>query len=194
MDLTQATQEERIERSKKMMLWFSMVSFFMAFLALISSYVISKERPDWLNDYELSPAFTWSTIVILVSSVTFFLARKAIINDKRSQATLLLIITLILGIVFCYLQFLGFSQLKDITGYYPAGEGSSVTTSFIYLIVLLHVVHVIAGIICLLVVIYNHFKQRYNASQTLGIELAETFWHFLDFLWICLFLFFYFVR
>ena len=56
-------------------------------------------------------------------------------NDKRSQATLLLIITLILGIVFCYLQFLGFSQLKDITGYYPAGEGSSVTTSFIYLIV-----------------------------------------------------------
>jgi cytochrome c oxidase subunit 3 len=166
----------------------------MAFLALISSYVISATRPDWLNDFELSPAFYWSTIAILVSSMTFLMARKAIIKNARSQATVLLLITLLLGILFCYLQFLGFEQLRVTTGYYPAGAGANVTTSFIYIIVVLHLAHLAAAMLCLLVVIYNHFKQRYHAAQTLGIELAETFWHFLDVLWIGLFLFFYFYR
>ncbi|NQY04800.1 MAG: cytochrome c oxidase subunit 3 [Flavobacteriaceae bacterium] len=194
MDLTQGTERERIERSKKMMLWFAMISFSMAFLALISSYVISAKRPDWLQDFELPQAFLLSTIAILISSVTFYLATKAIRAEQRSMGMIWLLITLVLGLVFCYLQFEGFEQLRDSTGYYPAGDGSNVTTSMIYAIVFLHIAHLAAAIICLLVVIYNHYKQRYNAAQTLGIELAETFWHFLDFLWIALFLFFYFYR
>jgi cytochrome c oxidase subunit 3 len=54
--------------------------------------------------------------------------------------------------------------------------------------------HVVVGLICLLVVIYNHFKQKYNATKMLGFELAATFWHFIDILWVYLFLFLYFVR
>lgn len=194
MDLTHGTEQERLDRSKKMMLWFAMISFVMVFAGLISAYVISKTRRDWLNDFELSPAFTWSTLAIVLSSVTFFLAKKAIKENNRSLTSMMLMATLVLGLVFTYLQFVGFAQLKELTGYYPAGVGSSPTTSFIYIIVILHLAHIIAGLICVLVVIYNHFKQRYNPSQTLGIELAETFWHFLDFLWICLFLFFCFFR
>ncbi|MBK5192296.1 MAG: cytochrome c oxidase subunit 3, partial [Flavobacteriaceae bacterium] len=60
--------------------------------------------------------------------------------------------------------------------------------------VLAHLAHLAAGLIVLLVVIYNHFKQRYRPGQMLGIELGSTFWHFLDILWVYLFLFLYFFR
>ncbi|MFT7666404.1 MAG: heme/copper-type cytochrome/quinol oxidase subunit 3, partial [Patiriisocius sp.] len=98
-----------------------------------------------------------------------------------------------LGFVFVYLQFLGFSQIID-NGYFFTGSESSITTSFIYLVVLLHLAHIIVGLICLLIVIYNHYKLKYTNRKTLGIELATTFWHFVDILWVYLFLFLYFVR
>ena len=92
-----------------------------------------------------------------------------------------------------YFQFLGFSQIIE-NGYYFTGSESSITTSFIYLVVLLHLAHIVVGLICLLVVIYNHYKQKYQANNLLGVELMATFWHFVDILWIYLFLFLYFVR
>jgi cytochrome c oxidase subunit 3 len=69
-----------------------------------------------------------------------------------------------------------------------------VSTSFIIGISLMHAVHVFAGIIVLLVVIYNHFKYRYKSDDLLGLELGAIFWHFVDVLWIYLFFFFYFIR
>jgi cytochrome c oxidase subunit 3 len=66
--------------------------------------------------------------------------------------------------------------------------------SYIYLIAMVHILHVIVGIVALLVVIYNHFKQKYTSDNMLGFELASTFWHFIDILWVYLFLFLYFVR
>jgi len=101
--------------------------------------------------------------------------------------------TFLLGAVFVWLQFIGFSQIIA-NGYFFTGSESTITTSFIYLVVLMHLAHVFAGLIAILVVIYNHFKQKYNNGKTLGIELAATFWHFVDVLWIYLFLFLYFVR
>jgi cytochrome c oxidase subunit 3 len=61
-------------------------------------------------------------------------------------------------------------------------------------VVLVHIAHLAGGLISLLIVIYNHYKQKYNASQTLGIELSAMFWHFLGFLWLYLFLFFTFYK
>jgi cytochrome c oxidase subunit 3 len=77
-------------------------------------------------------------------------------------------------------------------GYHFTGPTSNVTVSFIYLIAVVHIVHVIAGLIVLSVVIYNHFKEKYKPGQTLGLELGAVFWHFLGFLWLYLILFFYF--
>jgi cytochrome c oxidase subunit 3 len=105
----------------------------------------------------------------------------------------LLITTLILGIVFVYLQFRGFSEIIA-NGYFFTGSESSITTSFIYLVVLMHLAHISVALITVLVVIYNHYKLKYKNGKTLGIELAVTFWHFVDILWIYLFLFLYFVR
>lgn len=193
MDYTEGTEQQKIGRAKKNMLLFAMISLGMSFAGLTSAYIISKERPDWLTDFEIPQAFFSSLAVIIASSFMFILAKNAVKKEQNSKAMMLLITTFILGIVFVYLQFLGFSQIIE-NGYFFTGSESSITTSFIYLVVLLHLAHIFAGLICVLVVIYNHYKLKYTNGKTLGIELATTFWHFVDVLWVYLFLFLYFVR
>lgn len=193
MDYTEGTEQQKIGRAKKNMLLFAMISLGMSFAGLTSAYIISKERPDWLTDFEIPQAFSISLAVIIASSFIFILAKNAVKKEQNSKAMMLLITTFILGVVFVYLQFLGFSQIID-NGYFFTGSESSITTSFVYLVVLLHLAHIIAGLICVLVVIYNHYKLKYTNGKTLGIELATTFWHFVDVLWVYLFLFLYFVR
>jgi cytochrome c oxidase subunit 3 len=193
MDLTQGTSQEKNSRAKKMMLWFGIISLIMSFAGWTSAFVVSSSRPDWLKDFQLPNAFIISTVVIILSSITFLLAKQALKNGQIQKTTILLITTLVLGIVFIYNQFSGFQQIIDL-GYNFTGATSNVTMSYIYLIAMVHILHVIVGLICLLVVIYNHFKQKYQANNMLGFELAATFWHFIDILWVYLFLFLYFVR
>lgn len=182
---------DRNARSKKMLLWFAMVSMFMMFAGLTSAYVVSASRPDWAKDFILPNAFIISTVVIIISSLTFHMAKVTMKKGNRQATTMWLLATLILGISFVAAQFYGFGKVIE-SGYYFTGPESTVTTSFLYIVAVVHLAHLFAGLIVLLVVIYNHFKQKYSSSQTLGIELGAMFWHFLDILWVYLFLFFYF--
>ncbi|MBO3097113.1 cytochrome c oxidase subunit 3 [Gelidibacter pelagius] len=192
MDFTEGTFEEKNNRAKKMMLWFGIVSLIMSFAGWTSAFVVSSTREDWLSDFQLPNAFIVSTVMVVLSSVTFVLAQKALKNNQRQLTTIWLLATLVLGIAFITNQFLGFQQIIDM-GYNFTGPTSNVTMSYIYLIAMVHIIHVIVGLVCILVVIYNHFKQKYNATDRLGFDLASTFWHFIDILWVYLFLFLYFV-
>jgi cytochrome c oxidase subunit 3 len=176
------------------MLWFAMISMTMTFAGLTSAYLVSSSRPDWLKDFELPPMLLWSTITILISSVTIHLAKIAIEKGDNKKGMILLSTTMVLGALFVFFQLQGFSYMTNQFGYNFTGPTSNVVISFIYILVTLHMAHLFSGFIVLLVVIYNHYKQRYNNRQTLGLELGVMFWHFLDFLWLYLFLFFYFVR
>jgi cytochrome c oxidase subunit III len=194
MDLTQGTQKEKVGRAKKTMLWFAMISMTMTFAGLTSAYLVSSSRPDWLKDFELPPMLLWSTITILISSITIHLAKIAIEKGDNKKGMILLFTTMVLGALFVVFQLQGFSYMTNQFGYNFTGPTSNVVISFIYILVTLHMAHLFSGFIVLLAVIYNHYKQRYNNRQTLGLELGVMFWHFLDFLWLYLFLFFYFVR
>jgi cytochrome c oxidase subunit 3 len=191
--MTAAEHNARTARSYKLLLIFAMISIVMLFAGLTSAYVVSKSRRDWLQNFELPQTFFWSTIVILLCSVTFFLAKKSIQRDDRKSTTVYLLLTLALGTTFVYFQLEGFNILFK-NNLFPTGSAGSVTISFLYILVLVHLAHLFGGIISLLIVIYNHFKQKYNSSQYLGIELGAMYWHFLDFLWIYLFLFLYFFK
>lgn len=193
MDLTQGTIKEKTERAKKMMLWFGIASMVMMFAGLTSAYVVSKSRPDWVSDIQLPPTLFYSTLIIILSSFTFIFAKKSIAEGNRNNGTYALLATLGLGIAFVFLQMESFSEIIS-AGYYFTGSESTITTSFIYVVVILHLAHLAAGLIVLLTVIYNHFKQRYKTGQMLGLELGATFWHFLDILWVYLFVFLYFFR
>ena len=191
----QIVQEElRVAKRKsaKPMLWVSMISMVMFFAGLTSAYIISQKREDWVS-FDLPKAFYISTVLIVLSSLTLILSQKALKRDKIFNSLLFLLITFALGVGFVWYQYVGFNQLKEI-GLYFTGPQSTVSTSFVIGITFLHVLHLLAGVIVLLVVIYNHFKKKYSSANMLGFELGAIFWHFVDLLWILLFLFFKFYK
>ncbi len=184
--------KERSNRSKKLLLWFAMVSIIMVFAGLTSAYVVSKSRVDWKN-FDMPISFFVSTILILFSSFTFHLAKRYTKQDNQKSAGLMLLITLLLGIFFVVFQFEGFKELIKV-GLYATGPTSTVTTSFLYVVVVAHLAHLAGGLISLLVIIINNYRRKYNSKNTIGIELGAMFWHFLDFVWLYLFLFLYFIK
>jgi cytochrome c oxidase subunit 3 len=196
MNINKEDLEEELKvgrnKSAKPMLWVSMISMVMFFAGLTSAYVISMRRDDWVT-FELPDAFYISTILIILSSITITISQKLLKKDKRELSIVFLLITFLLGITFIWQQYAGFEDLRN-AGLFFTGPTSTVSTSFIIGISLMHAVHVFAGIIVLLVVIYNHFKYRYKSDDLLGLELGAIFWHFVDVLWIYLFFFFYFIR
>lgn len=195
MTTTMTTEEHKLRtaRSYKLLLSFAIISMIMMFAGLTSAFVVSKSRVDWLKDFQLPTAFFYSTAVIIGCSVTFHLAKKAIQKDNQKATTSFLLATLVLGILFVILQFVGFGQIVA-NGYYFTGAESSITTTFLYIVTVVHLAHLAGGLIALLIIIYNQFKQKYSSTQTLGIELGAMYWHFLDLLWVYLFLFLFFFK
>ena len=179
-------------KAKKMMLLFSMLSIAMTFAGLTSAYIVSKARPDWLKNFELPFSFSLSTAIIVLSSITIWIAKKNLKKNNNSKSTNWLFITFILGVLFIILQFVGFNSLIS-KGFFFTGAQSTITTSFLYVLTVLHLAHLFAGMIVLSVVIYNNHKGKYK-KEKLGFELAVTFWHFLGILWLYLFVFLYFFR
>tara|TARA_B100000989_G_scaffold61134_2_gene42058 strand:+ start:466 stop:1080 length:615 start_codon:yes stop_codon:yes gene_type:complete len=192
--------EIKISKAKKMMLWFGMISITMTFAGLTSAFIVSSSRPDWLDSFVLPNWFTISTVSIIFSSLFFQLAKFRLdkyirvslpeninIYIERNNVNSLLVLTILTAIIFVVSQFLGFNEIIS-QGYYFTGPESSVTTSYVYILVFLHLAHLFAGMIVLTVVITKFNKQRYEKNK-LGFELALIFWHFLGALWIYLFFF-----
>ena len=191
MDLTQGTIEEKNGRARKMMLYFGIASLIMSFAGWTSAFIVSSSRPDWLQDFEMPQPFWISIIIMIVSSITFMIAKRGIKQGNRSLTTIMLLLTFVLGLFFIFNQFKGFNQILDL-GYNFTGPTSNITVTYIYLIAVVHIVHVVAGLIPVLVVLINHLRGKYSAENIVGFEIAETFWHFVDLLWIYLFFFLYF--
>ena len=191
MDLTKGTTQGKQKRAKKMMLWFGIISLVMSFAGLTSAFIVSSSREDWLVNFTLPSAFTYSTLIIILSSILLFLAKQSFINNKSAITTSLLIGAFVLGIVFIYSQIQGFNQIIA-SGYNFTGPTSNITISYIYVIAVVHILHVLAGIICLFVVIINQLNKKYSKQNRLGFDLASNFWHFVDVLWVYLFFFLYF--
>jgi len=181
---------EARRKGAKPMMWIATVSMTMMFAGLTSAYVISSNREDWVS-FDLPAAFLWSTISILLSSISFYIAKKTAHRGQKTFTSIMLLVTLVLGLAFIYGQFEGFQALQDM-GLYFTGPKSAVSSSMLMVIVFAHILHVLVGIISLLVVVYKQLNGRYPMGDTLGLELGEIFWHFLDLLWIGLFCFFYF--
>ena len=192
--------EIKVSKAKKMMLWFGMISITMTFAGLTSAFIVSSSRPDWLDSFILPNWFTISTISIVLSSVFFQFAKFRLdkyvrvslpeninIYIERNNVNILLVLTILTAVIFVVSQFLGFSEIIS-QGYYFTGPESSVTTSYVYILVFLHLAHLFAGMIVLTVVISKFNKQKYEKNK-LGFELALIFWHFLGALWIYLFFF-----
>jgi cytochrome c oxidase subunit 3 len=122
-----------------------------------------------------------------------FYALNSAKKNNYAQVTLGLFLTLALGIVFVICQYKGWMDLysKDIV---LGGKKSNASGSFFILFILAHWAHLIGGIISLTITLLKSLRKRYNAENTLGLELCSIYWHFLDILWVYLFLFLYYIR
>jgi cytochrome c oxidase subunit 3 len=114
---------------------------------------------------------------------------------------LLITATLLLGVLFGVLQSAGFYQLYHqlqqvrINGQ-VLNEASTVrldgnpSESFLFIIAGLHLAHLLGGIIALFFVFFRAFRTSVKTYSATGLEIVATYWHFVDALWIYLFMFF----
>jgi len=174
------------------MLWLGIFSIIMLFSGLMSAYIVRARGGNWLH-FQLPDMFYGSTIVILLSSATMYLAQKNIQKNNAASTTKYLLITLLLGVLFSVFQFLAWKELYQ-NGIVYAGKYSNPAGSFLYLLTFLHLVHLVGGMIGLIITTTKSILKRYSAENYLGIELISIYWHFLDALWVFLFLFLIFIR
>jgi cytochrome c oxidase subunit 3 len=187
-----SVQDEIKAKAAKPLLYIAIGSMVMLFAALISAYIVSMSETRWIK-FDLPQQFWFSTGVIIISSVTINMSVSAAKKNDFKNVKLGAVLTLILGILFIVFQFLGWSELINQKIFF-AGKQSNASGSFLYAITGLHLFHLIAGIFTLFVVIYKSFKNKYTSEKLLGLQLAAIFWHFLDILWIFLFIFLLLVR
>jgi cytochrome c oxidase subunit 3 len=187
MMTTVSNQRNRIH-PHKFTLWVAMGSIVMMFAGLTSAYIVRSNQANWL-EFDLPGIFWYSTAVIIISSITMHLSVKAFRVREMQRYRSLITITAALGIVFALLQFLGFRELGS-HGVLLLGQGSNPAASFIAIITGLHVLHVLGGVIAILVIFIRAYSTRSKSYNTVPIEIVSTYWHFVDILWIYLFVFF----
>lgn len=173
---------------KKFALWLFMVSVIMIFGALTSAYIVRQAEGNWL-DFEMPAMFWITSALILASSVTMHWAYLSAKRDNHEMAKVAMVITVILGTGFLVGQWLGWNELVANGIYLVGRESSGVSGSFMYVISGLHGVHVISGVIFLAVVLVNVFRLKIHSKKLSQIEMCTTYWHFLDGLWLYLFVF-----
>ncbi len=176
-------------KAAKPLLYIGMVSIVMLFAGLTSAYVVRADNGNWLV-FSLPDVAILSTALIVTSSLTMLMAQKAIKKDNYGLTSLGIFLTLALGIGFFFTQIEAWKQLTA-SGIYFVGKYSNASGSFLYVIALMHLLHMAGGLIALVVSLTKSLLKKYSSADNLGIELTAIYWHFLDLLWVYLFLFLY---
>lgn len=180
------------KKAAKPLLWLGIVSIVMLFSGLTSAYVVRADNGNWLI-FNLPNAFYLSTAIIITSSITLFAAHRMAKKNNQKGMIIGLIATFVLGLLFTYTQFKGWGELTG-KGIVFAGKYANASGSFLYVLTGLHLLHLFGGLISLLFTLVNGLRGKYDSQNTLGLELCSIYWHFLDILWVYLFLFLYYIR
>lgn len=188
MDIVLNDQRKRIH-PHKFTLWVGIGSIVMMFAGLTSAYIVKRNQSNWIT-FDLPDIFWFSTAVIIVSSIAIMTGRNYFRNGEMRKYRQWLLITLLLGALFVVLQTLGFISLWN-RGFTLTGN---VSMSFLYIIVGLHAVHIVAGVIALMVILIKAFSLKRKMYSAVTIDLMSTYWHFVDFLWIYLLIFLLLIR
>ena len=184
---TVLSEERKRIHPHKFVMWIAMGSIVMMFAGLTSAYLVRKAEANWLV-FSLPPVFWFSTAVILISSLTMHLALKSFKARIMRRYRLFITLTAVLGALFAVLQYNGFNYLYS-HGVQVFGVGSNPSASFLGIIIGLHALHVIGGVIALFIIFLRAYSLRVKRYNVTSIEIISTYWHFVDILWIYLFIF-----
>ncbi|MBI5858452.1 MAG: cytochrome c oxidase subunit 3 [Sphingobacteriales bacterium] len=184
MDIVSNQQKKRIH-PHKFTLWVAIGSIVMMFAGLTSAFIVKSNQTGW-KTVDVPKVFWASTAVIVLSSITLQMALRSFKQREMNRYRSLIGITVLLGIAFVVLQWLGFQDLwqQKIT-FKGSGAGQ-----FLYVIFGLHSLHVLGGIIALIIMFIKAFAGRIKLYSAVPVEVMATYWHFVDLLWIYLLVFF----
>lgn len=173
----------------KFTLWVGIGSIVMMFAGLTSAYIVKREQPNWTS-FEMPMIFWYSTGVMIVSSIVIQWALKSFKDREMPRYRVLMVTTLLLGLAFVLLQWIGFRQIWD-SGVTLKGSGAA---QFLYIIFGLHAAHVLGGVVALMLMFVRAFNRKYRSYNAVPVEIAATYWHFVDLLWVYLFVFFLWIQ
>ena len=189
MEAVSMQQRKRIHPHKFTM-WIAIGSIIMMFAGLTSAYIVKSGQANF-TEVKTPQVFWYSTAVILLSSVTIQMALRSFKQREMNRYRQLMAATLILGIIFIALQWNGFMQLWNSGIKFKGVAGAG---QFLYVIFGLHALHVSGGVIALLIMFIKAFFGKTKTYASTGVEVMATYWHFVDVLWIYLFLFFIVIK
>ncbi len=131
---------------------------------------------------------TINTIILLVSSVTLHFAHVGLEQNKRKQLTLMLGATILLGLVFLYLQ-----VQEYIHAYQDLGLTlqSGIYGNTFFMLTGFHGMHVTLGTIILIVLFFRVLKGHFTPDNHFAFQAGSWYWHFVDVVWVMLYLFVY---
>ncbi len=177
----------------RFMVWLGIASSVLFFTILLATYIIRRTASDWA-DVKLPMVFLISTIAIVLSSLTLHNANVAFRHERFGNYRMNMATTLALGTLFIMLQAWGWRQMLR-SGVELAKNPSG---DFVYIISGIHLLHILIGLILLAVVLVEALRRRpyidsfvysVNPPNLLKIKLITLYWHFVDVLWIVLFVF-----
>jgi cytochrome c oxidase subunit 3/cytochrome o ubiquinol oxidase subunit 3 len=204
----QAVAGEHLETStgldnRKLLMWLFLASECLFFGSFIAAYLLYRDRsetPPFPSDRVIDgvhyegifdiPFTSVSAFVLLMSSVSMVLALAAIQRDNRRNFQIWLVTTAVLGILFLSGQAYEFTVFTH--------EGLSISknlfgTTF-FVLTGFHGAHVTVGVLILLSIFAASLQGRVTEKQSLTVELAGLYWHFVDIVWIVIFTLVYLIQ
>ncbi|CEJ47116.1 cytochrome c oxidase subunit 3 [Umezakia ovalisporum] len=182
-------EHEHDEEGNKM---FGFVVFLLSesviFLSFFAGYIVYKTTtPNWLpagvSGLEIKePAI--NTVILVSSSFVIYLAERALQNHNLNGFRFYLGATMGMGSYFLVGQAIEWSNLEF-------GFTSGVFGGMFYLLTGFHGLHVLTGIILQLIIFVRSFIPDNYESGHYGVNATSLFWHFVDVIWIVLFILIY---
>ncbi|SFG63309.1 cytochrome c oxidase subunit 3 [Pedobacter insulae] len=183
------TAEQNVKfdaKPKKFIMWLFVVSSTIMFGGWTSYYIVFSASKGKGHGLVLPDVFMYSSVVLVASSITLFLATRALKSNKINMQRTWLWITLGLGLAFAYLQFDAWSAL------YQSGAAminNNAAISMIYIVSGFHLLHIFAGLCIIVNSLIGTYKALSTEKAVYRQEIAAIFWHFIDILWIYLYVF-----
>jgi cytochrome c oxidase subunit III len=171
---------------KKFNMWIFIFTSFMFFAALTSGFIVYTGGREHAINIILPKAFMYSTTVIIISSITMFIASRAAKRLEFAKQRLFLWLTLALGVLFFAIQIYGWSILIKMGVYFINPNASQ---SFIYVFTGMHLIHIFAGLLLIINTLWRSYRNVPQAKNLFGMEMSGIFWHFVDIIWIYLYVF-----
>ena len=173
----------------KFMVWLFIITIIMLFASQTSAYLVRRAEGNWV-EFDIPQIFWFSTLVLMISSVSMHFSLQAAKKNNQSMLKTAVAITFGFGMAFLFMQYLGWQNLQQ-QGVFLKGNPSG---SFFYVFTGLHMAHLVIGLGILVATFIMAFRMKINSKNTLLVEVCATAWHFLDLLWVYLFVFLLYFR